>query len=121
MDNTSTAATAVSNSFANFFSSRSNKFDIDLSNTNLLGVLDAYEEHKRKTNPNYHVGSIKGHLQKIQFVSSHILMPIDITDIFYSTLSEYLTNEGVKYSSQQTYISSLRGALEWGVRRVTQL
>lgn len=107
---------AIGNPFADFFTSKSSKFDIDLSQANLMGVLEAYQDHKRKTNPSYSVGSIRGHLERIQFISSHVLQPIDVTDIFYSTLSEYLTNEGVCYSSQQTYISKLRGALEWSTR-----
>lgn len=112
----SAAAIASTNPFLGFFDAQKSQFEIDLSNSTLLDVLSAYEEHKRKIHPQYMIGSIKIHLSQIQLQTNHLLLPKDITDLFYSTLSEYLTSLGINYSSQVTYISKIRAALEWGIR-----
>lgn len=118
----STAKQIVSsNPFVGFFDTKKSQYEIDLSRSCLMDVLTAYEEHKRRVHPNYQIGSIKKHLMQIQVQSGHMLMPKDITDIFYATLSEYLVGLGVCYASQETYLSKIRTALEWGIRHGCQV
>lgn len=103
------------NPFAGLFDKRS-RYDIDLSDKTLVDVLNAFVDYKRKRNPNYTVSSLVYNLNRVQILSGHLLMPDDVTDIFYSTFSKWLTDQGVKYSSQKTYISIIRAALNWGAK-----
>lgn len=92
------------------------KFDLDLSRSTLIEVLEAYAEFKRKVHPNFNNKSIIGNLRIIEVMAGAVLMPEDVTDDFYSTMSAWLTSRGVKYSSQDNYTAHIRAALNWAIR-----
>lgn len=92
------------------------KFDVDLSQSSLIEVLEAYSSFKQKTHPNFDNRSVISNLKTVEVMTGAVLMPDDVTDDFYAVFSSWLTTRGVKYSTQENYTASIRAALNWGIR-----
>lgn len=95
---------------------RKKKFEIDLSEFTLIGVLEAYQAHKRRIHPNYELGSVISTIKKIEVMAGGQIYPDDVSDLFYATMVQWMTNCGLKYNTQTLYCSQIRAALNWGIR-----
>lgn len=110
-------AISLQGEFSSFFTqSRTSRFALDLSKSNLIEVLEAYAGHKRRTSPNYANESIIANLKRIQDNHLQVLFPEDVTDEFYSCFIAWGIAKGLKLSSIKTYCTAIKSALSWGSR-----
>lgn len=106
---------AEANVFASLLANRS-RYDLDLSQSTFIEVIEHYQTFKRKTRPSYTLESLIYNLKRVEVMGGRRLRPDDITDIFYSTFSAWLTKNGVRYNSQKQYLSQIKACLTWGTR-----
>lgn len=57
---------AVASTFANIQRNRGNRFSMDLSDSSVIGVCQAYEAKQRKSKPNYSMASVIRILEAIE-------------------------------------------------------
>lgn len=106
-------------SFLSYLScSRDSYFTLDLSNASVLEVIDELVKMKSKMSPNYakSFNTLRYHLQLLESRFSCVLMPHQITDVFWYNFIPFLINGGLALSSIKKVCSQLRTALEWGGR-----
>lgn len=108
-------ALAIADFSAVFHKDRS-RFEVDLSRSNLIEVLEAYADYKRHTSPNFENSSIIYNIREIQNRYLQVLMPEDITDIFYSAFRQWAGQRGMRKSSIGTYLGGIASALRWGTK-----
>ena len=101
--------------------SRSSRFVADLSGATLTGVLDAYSAFVRKTHVNYTNSSVINAIRRFEAdCLDSPLLPIDVSDIFWTEFREYLfttpnyRGNTIKPSSFATYRSMICAALAYG-------
>lgn len=107
---------ATANLFADFFSSNKSQYEIDLSDKSLQDVLSIYQDYKRKTSPGYTLSALKYNLQSIEVMSGHVIKPYEITDLFYATFAQFLSQKGLKASSIENYFGQLKCCLGWATK-----
>lgn len=95
---------------------RKSRFIIDLSEASLIGVLQAYQDHKRKTSPGFTIEAVISNLKRVQDQCLLVLQPDDVTDEFYSYFIQYGTRQNLAMSSIKCYCCSIRTALSWGTK-----
>ena len=114
-----TSVKQTSTNFVDFNSylqnTRHAAFTLDLSNATLMEVIEEIIIVKEKVYPKYRkqVSCLINHLNAIQNDFNCILMPHQITDIFWYNFIPYLLNKGILLSSIKTLASQLRGILTW--------
>lgn len=88
----------------------------------MIEVLDAKEAFGRRSNPRYSLSSVIGLIKRLEAAIGETIMPIDITDEFYSEAQSFLlsvpgpSGKTIKPSSIENYFSILQGALSWGAK-----
>lgn len=107
---------ATANPFADFFSSNRSQYEIDLSNKSLQEVLSIFQDYKRKTSPGYSVSALSYNLRSIEAMSGHVIKPHEITDLFYATFAQFLSQKGLKTSSIENYFGQLKTCLTWATK-----
>lgn len=108
-----------SNEFGAYLSnSLERMFVLDLSKSTLFEVLDELVKLKSKMQPRYgkQLSCLLHNLGEIQEQYGCILMPYQITDVFWYNFVPYLINKGLALSSIKTVCSQLRSALDWAAR-----
>lgn len=95
--------------------SRYAAFTLDLSNATLMEVIEHIIVIKEKVYPKYRkqLSCLIKHLEAIQNDFNCVLMPHQITDIFWYNFIPYLLNKGILLSSIKTLASQLRAVLTW--------
>lgn len=98
--------------------SKESFFELDLSTTSVLEIIDALIHMKSKISPNYakSYNTLKHHLRLLESHFSISLMPYQVTDIFWHNFIPFLVNGGLALSSVKKVCSQLRTALDWGAR-----
>lgn len=93
-------------------------FTLDLSNASLLEVVEVFVKIKSKMSPNYgkSYSSLLLHLKGLEKQFFCILMPHQVTDIFWNNFIPYLLGKGLALSSIKKVCSQLRTALSWSAR-----
>jgi len=102
--------------FEGVFSRTSSPFEIDLSNSTLIGLMQAHQAHVRKSSPRYTNTAVVTQLRTIEKVYKTEIMPINVTDIFYKAFIDMLLMEGCQLSTAKEYCGKIRTALEWGTK-----
>ena len=105
--------------FQSFLEQSLNSFcQLDLSNATLLECIDELIKMKSRISPYYgrNYGSLKYNLLKVQNQFGCILMPHQITEVFWHNFIPYLINNGLALSSITTLCSQLRTTLSWASR-----
>lgn len=111
-----TTSMAAANIFADFFASNRSQYEIDLSNKSLQDVISIYQDYKRKTSPGYTVTGLQYNLRSIEAMSGHVIKPYEITDLFYATFAQFLSQKGLKSSSIENYFGQLKTCLTWATK-----
>lgn len=105
--------------FASYLSkSETEVFVLDLSKCTLLEVIDEMIKVKSRMSPNYlkSYSSLIYNLKKLQDSFKCVLMPHQITDLFWYNFVPFLMNKGLAVSSISTMCSQLKSALNWSAR-----
>lgn len=128
--------TAISTSFADIQRNRGNRFEMDLSNATVMGILQAYEARRKKSNPRYSAQtamaiirdieeaerkaaetSLDEHGQPRQWAGP--FMPIDICSDFWVLFHQFMINVPGQYgrkrhsSTAKGYAEKIVAALHW--------
>ena len=98
--------------------SLNNFFHLDLSNASLMQCIDELVKLKVPSSPNYgkNLGCLKHNLRKIQDQFGCILMPHQITEVFWHNFIPYLISNGLALSTITTLCRQLRTVLAWASR-----
>lgn len=109
--------------FSYLNNSQDSVFSLDLSNATVLEVIDELIKMKSKLSPRYGKGfvSLKNNLRIIQEQFNCVIMPHQITDVFWHHFVPFLIQRGLALSSIKTMCSQLRSTLEWGARHKAQI
>lgn len=103
-------------SFEACFQKRVSRFEIDLSNSTLIQVLQSYQSHKRVNSPGYCNSYVVTSIRDIEKTYDQEIMPEDVTDIFYAAFIDYLFSKGLMYSTISMYCGAIRTALKWACK-----
>lgn len=117
--NTGIGVSYTDSGFQSFLESSLNSFcQLDLSNATLMQCIDELIKMKTRLSPNYgkNFGCLKFNLDKIQEQFGCILMPHQITEVFWHNFIPYLIHNGLALSTITTLCSQLRTALSWSSR-----
>lgn len=98
--------------------SKDSYFTLDLSNSSLLEVVYELVKMKSKMSPYYSksFSTLIHHLKGLESQFRCVLMPHQVTDVFWHNFIPYLINKGLALSSIKKVCSQLRTALDWGAR-----
>lgn len=98
--------------------SNNQHFVLDLSQSTLMEIIEEQIKMKMKISPKYGKGLsfLKRHLKIIENLYGCILMPVQVTDIFWNHFFYYLQQKGLSISSIKTLCSQLRSTLAWASR-----
>lgn len=113
------ASYSPNNDFGTYLQlSQDQVFVLDLSGANLLEVIDEQIKVKQKLSPKYGKGlsCLKKHIGIIQEQFGCTLMPVQITDIFWTHFIHHLQQRGLAIPSIKTLCSQLKSALAWASR-----
>lgn len=93
-------------------------FTLDLSKATMMEVIDELIRMKSMMHPRYgkSFSTLRHHLKRLELQFDCILMPYQITDLFWHNFIPFLTNAGIALSSVKKVCSQLRTALDWGAR-----
>lgn len=93
-------------------------FTLDLSKATMMEVIDELIRMKSMMHPHYgkSFSTLRHHLKRLELQFDCILMPYQITDLFWHNFIPFLTNAGIALSSVKKVCSQLRTALDWGAR-----
>lgn len=91
-----------------------NPFVLDLKDADLLTIIDAYNNNKRRVLSQLTTySSLKKAIKTINQTYRVNLAPVQVTDIFWSMFTALLRQQGMKDSSICTLINQLRAILRW--------
>lgn len=93
---------------------RPHRIGFDLSNSNLIEVLQSYKLYKSRTTPRQNIDYVINYLEVL--AGSDPFYPEDVDDIFYVDFIDLLTKNGLKESTISNYVHTIAGALEWGTK-----
>lgn len=117
--NVSNSTSYTDEGFINYLNdSKDNFFTLDLSKASLLEVIEELVKMKSKMYPNYEksYSTLKHHIKALQSQFSCVLMPHQVTEIFWHNFIPFLIKGGLTLSSIKKVCSQLRTALDWGAR-----
>lgn len=105
-------------SFASYLQSGNEVFTLDLSKATLLECIEHLINVKSKLSPRYgkNFSCLINNLKIIQEQFCCILMPHQITDIFWCNFIPHCLERGLSLSSVKTMCSQLKTALQWAAR-----
>ena len=95
-----------------------NPFNIDLRDCSLLEVIKICANAKSKLHPNYH-NSIRCLVHNLRLLEERfrtVLMPVQVTDIFWGYFIAFCRERGLRESSIGTMCQQLRAVLNWAVK-----
>ena len=112
------AATCTSDFGSYLHISKDQLFVLDLSQHNLLEIIEEQIKVKEKLSPKFgkSLSCLKRHLRIIEQQYACTLMPVQITDIFWAHFTNYLQSSGISIPSIKTLCSQLKSALAWASR-----
>lgn len=112
------AATCTSDFGSYLHISKDQLFVLDLSQHNLLEIIEEQIKVKEKLSPKFgkSLSCLKRHLRIIEQQYACTLMPVQITDIFWAHFTHYLQCAGISIPSIKTLCSQLKSALAWASR-----
>ena len=95
--------------------SRDQQFVLDLSQSTILEIIDERIKMKEKISQKYGKGLafLKKHISIIENQFGCTLMPVQVTDIFWTHFIHHLSSNGISISSIKTLCSQLKSALAW--------
>lgn len=98
---------------------KEHRFRLDLSNHNLIGVLQAYQDYKQKLSPRFSVSAIIRLVEDLEaYLDGQTIKPDDVTDEFYAFAQSFLLSGArgrvVRPSTIVNYFSTISAALSWG-------
>lgn len=98
-------------------------FEVNLRDMSLLEVLEKRIGIKSKNNSNFgkQYSSLLFHIHKLEEMYEVVLMPKNVTDVFWTSFIEYLNDAGLAQSSIKTLASQLRATLEWASKHNAQV
>lgn len=98
--------------------SRNSFFHLDLSNATLMQCIDELIKMKIRVSPNYgkNFGCLRYNLAKIENHFGCVLMPHQITEVFWHNFIPYLIGNGLALSTITTLCRQLRTAIDWASR-----
>lgn len=105
--------------FSSLIKNRNSRFHLDLSNRNLVEVLEAYALRCKRINPNYKNDSVINFIKRFEEYTACEIMPIDITDEFYVYANDFLSlvpnehGKTLKPTSILNYFDNIRACLNW--------
>lgn len=103
--------------FSACFEKRISRFEVDLSNSTLIEVLQSYQTSKQMNSTKYTLSHVMYNLREIERAYNQTLVPTDVTDIFYKCFIQYLFNvKHLEYSTISNYCGVLRTVLTWGCK-----
>lgn len=111
--------TYTDSDFQTFLEQSLNSFcHLDLSTASLMRCIDELIKMKVRISPNYgkNLGCLKFNLSKIQDQFGCVLMPHQITEVFWHNFIPYLLGNGLQLSTITTLCRQLRTALSWASR-----
>lgn len=132
----SIGSNALSTTFSSIQRNRGNRFSMDLSGANVVGICQSYEAKQKKSKPNYSMSSVIRIIEAIEeseriAAESTILpdgsraewpgpfMPIDICADFWVAFENFYVNTPGQYgkkrhaSACETYANKIIAALAW--------
>lgn len=112
------SATCTSDFGAYLHISKEQLFVLDLSQHNLLEIIEEQIKVKEKLSPKFgkSLSCLKRHLRIIEQQYACTLMPVQITDIFWAHFTHYLQCAGMSIPSIKTLCSQLKSTLAWSSR-----
>lgn len=98
--------------------SLNNPVALDLRGCSLLEVIDACARVKTRFHPQFqhNVGCLRHNLHAIQRQYGTVIMPVQVTDIFYGYFLSFCEDRGLKVSTIKTMCSQLRAILSWAAK-----
>lgn len=102
--------------FASYLAHPSTKFVLDLHDASMEEVINAYIDFKRRTRSTYSMGGLVYNLKELETEFGVRLMPIQVTDIFYAQMLQWLRDCGLSYSTIENYFTNIRTALTWAAK-----
>lgn len=98
--------------------SKNQHFVLDLSCSTLLECVEEFIAIKEKTSPRFrrNLSCLIRNLRIIEDKYGCILMPVQITDVFWYHFTSHLQQKGISISSIKTLCSQLRSILSWASR-----
>lgn len=86
---------------------------LDLSNATIMEILSEYANFRRTLNPMFDNCAIVRKIRQLQEEFHCIVMPPQITDIFYANFIQWAHMRDNCYSSIKLYCNQLKSALVW--------
>ena len=98
-------------------------FTINLEGCTLMDVIRTAVREKSKLHPNYgsSIGCLKHNLGLLEEQYRVALMPVQVTDIFWSYFIAFCQGRGLKCSTIETMCNQLRSILNWAVKYNAQV
>lgn len=89
---------------------------LDLSKSSVLDIINELIKMKSNISPGYSksFSTLKLHISGIEKQFGCVLMPHQVTDLFWHNFIPYLINKGLALSSIKKACSQLRTVLSWG-------
>lgn len=123
-------------SFSSIQRNRGNRFELDLSNSTVIGILQAYQAKRQKSNPRYSLANAISVIRSIEESERKAaetsldpngqpmqwpgpFMPVDICSDFWVAFENYVVNVPGQYgkkrhsSTARSYANSIVAALAW--------
>lgn len=100
-----------------------NQTFLDLSDKNLMEVIEECIKVKEKSHPTYrsHCSGIIYNLNLLQQQYDIILKPIQITDVFWSHFIKFCQDRGLRSSTINTMCQQLHAILHWAIKYNAQV
>ena len=93
---------------------------IDLSEASVREIILAYRAYRRTLNPSFNNDHILRRVDQMEEFSC-ILMPSQITDVFYANFIQWAHEKGNCFSTIKLYCNPLKSALNWASRHGCKL
>ena len=94
---------------------------IDLSDSSVREIILAYRSYRRTLNPSFNNDHILRRVDQLEEEFSCILMPSQITDVFYANFIQWAHEKGNCFSTIKLYCNQLKSALNWASRHGCKL
>ena len=84
---------------------------IDLSEASVREIILAYRAYRRTLNPSFNNDHILRRVDQLEEEFSCILMPSQITDVFYANFIQWAHEKGNCFSTIKLYCNQLKSAI----------
>lgn len=98
--------------------SKKNPFVINLENASLMEVIMTCAEARSKFHPRYreNIGGLLHNLAALESSFGTVVMPLQVTDVFYGYFIQFCRIRGLKDSTITVMCAQLRSALSWAAK-----